>query len=225
MKHILCGLLLFCSLLTHAQSRQGLYGGLSVGYAHYETYWYYYRSSANPYHDNYTHHSTNRYLITLGLEKKDLFNAGPLQFDVGGDLLIGPYSTAKGVSLPGEEKISTGGYSLGLQGAFTVAWPLAGEAITPHIGVGPHIAMLHNKGTTKGDFAPANYSDPWNEFIFIGELTAGVDFKAGGFIVTPAVHVGLGGASTSDWKPNEDGVDMNGGPGMIGFSLKLAKRF
>lgn len=225
MKHIFTGLLLLCSLFAGAQSRQGLYGSLSVGYAHYNSYWYYYRSNAAPYHDNYTHHSTNRYLIRLGLEKKGLFSAGPLQFDLGGDLMIGPYSTAKGVSLPGEEQISSGGYSVGLEGAFTVAWPLAGEAITPHIGVGPQIAMLHNKGTTKGNFAPANYSDPWNEFMFIGMLTAGVDFKAGSFIVTPALQIGLGGASTSDWKPNEDGVDMDGMPGMIGFSLTLAKRF
>jgi hypothetical protein len=212
MKPIFLSLVLLVALGVNAQTRKGLYGSLSVGYAHYDTYWYYYRYNAAPYHDNYDHHSTSRYIISLGLEQKDLFSAGPLQFDVGGDLLIGPYSTL--------QDVSKGGYTVGLQGAFTAAWPLAGESITPHIGIGPHIAMLHMKA---GDGAP--YADPWNEFIFIGALTAGVDFKAGGFIVTPAFHVGLGGASTSTWQPNEDGVDMNGGPGMIGVSLTLAKRF
>ncbi|HEY0273630.1 MAG TPA: hypothetical protein VGC22_10625 [Chitinophaga sp.] len=228
MKHILCCLLCLLPAFLLGQSRQGLYGGISAGLSHYNTYWYYYRYDGNPAHDNYPSHSTTRPVLGLSLEKKGLVEAGPVQFDLGGDLLLGVGGKTKGEWLPGEETVSKSGWTLGLQGNFSAAFPLAGGAITPVIGLGPQIMMLHNNGKPSGDFASRsyyNYADGWNEFTFLLQATAGVDFKISSVVITPQLHVGVVGFSSSDWEPNEDGVDMNSIPGMFGFSIKVAKRF
>jgi hypothetical protein len=226
--------LLFIVLLPmalHAQeTTKGLYGGLSAGYLSFNTYWYYYRFDSNPARYNYPHHSTGRFVIGLNLDKKSVLQAGSFRFDIDGELMVGPGGKTKGKWLPGDEQVSGGGWTLGLGGLFKAAYPFTpgkGRGITAALGLGPQFVILHNNGKNPGRLASRSYYDytsGWNEFIILLQATAGVDLQFGSFVLTPELRFGITGFSSTDWEPNEDGVEMDSSPHMLGFRIKIAKK-
>ncbi len=225
-------LLLLLPVAAVAQSaREGLYGGISTGISHYKTNWYYYRSDGRPSHYNFPVHTSNRVVIGLNLEKKAFVQLNKIDLDLGGELLFGPGGKTKGDWLPQEEDVSEGGWMAGINGMVKAAYALPGGGqlgLAPFLGLGPQFSMLHNKGTDKGDFAPASYysySGGWNEYVLLLNGTAGIDIRFSSFTLTPQVHLGIIGYSFTDWEPNEEGVEMETSPRMFGFSLKIARRF
>lgn len=227
-----CMLLFLFPVMALAQnSRKGLYAGIGIGRFQYKTYWYYYRYDGNPRHDNYPQHSINKTVITLSLEKRSLLQAGSIHFDAGGELLLGIGGKAKGDWLPNEEVISGGGIAAGVNGFFRAAYPLAAGhnlSISPFIGLGPQFVFLHNNGKNVGEQFASNtyyhYTDGWNEYVLLLNGSVGINFEFPGFSLTPELRFGIVGYSSSNWKPNEDGVDMDGLPGFLGFSIKISKK-
>lgn len=234
MKNITLLTILVLPIFVNAQTnRNGFYAGLTAGYLHYNTSWYYYRFDGRPQHYNYPIHAGNRFVAGLNLEKKGVLHAGDIYFDAGGELLFGPGGKSKGEWLPGEDVISSGGFTLGLNGIFKAAYPLAGNMgspihITPVAGLGPQVLMLHNNGKNTGAFASAqyyNYTDGWNEYLFVLQAAAGVDVQLSSFTLTPEIHVGVAGFSSTSWQPNEDGVEMERAPHTLMFAVRLTKKF
>jgi hypothetical protein len=224
---------LFLSFLSRAQmtddnSSKGLYGGVSLGYFHYNTHWYYH-GSGNPYYDNNAAHSLNRLVVSLDLEKKAVWKSPNLRFDLGGELLLGPTGKAKADYLSGDNTISSGGWSAGLnlfgRLAYNPSSPTAGGVhILPFVSLGPQYMFLHNNG--KGN-SPAidqyDYSGGWNEGIILLAASAGVEFQFDAFALTPEFRFGLFGWNSSSWEPQGRDVTMNGGPGFIAFSIRISR--
>jgi len=221
------------SLLSQAQKpsdREGLYEGLSLGYFHYQTYWYYH-SSSSP-HDHNPVHNINRAVLSIDLEKKGAWQINTFQFDLGGELLLGPTGKAKGIWLPGSDVISSGGWSAGLNvyGRAVYIPPSQTGAIRfyPFLSLGPHYMFLHNNGKGTGPYASEsgyNYKDGWNEGVGLLASSIGVDLSFDSFVLTPELRFGLFGWSSSSWEPQGSAVSMNGSPGFFAFSARVSKRF
>jgi len=232
MKPIFFFLLLLFPFVLQAQTdnRGGWYAGIGFARMHYKTSWYYYRYDGIPWHDNYPIHSINSNMITLSIEKKSLFKAGPLHFDLSGDLLLGISGKAKGEWLPDDDVISGGGKAAGINVLLKAVYPLpvSGKVrIAPFVGLGPQFTFLHNNGKDAGEFGSLpylSYTDGWNEYVLLFNGAAGVNFEFSSITITPAFHFGLVGTSFTDWGPNEDGVQMESMPVNTGVSVKVGFR-
>jgi len=208
-------------------SREGLYGGISLGYFHYTTHWYYH--GGGTYYDNYASHGINRLVVSLSLEKKALAEAGHFNLDLGGELLLGPLGSAKANYISGDNKISSGGWAVGLntfcRAVYMPSSTGNSNSFFPFISLGPQYMYLHNNG--KGD-APAiqqyHYSDGWNEGVLLLAASIGVDFHLDNVVLTPELRFPLFGWNSTDWEPGGRDVSMDGGPGFIAFGLRVAKR-
>ncbi len=219
-------------MTSSASVREGLYGGLSVGYFHYKTSWYYHRADGNPAHDNYPVHSLNRAVVSLNLEKKSLREVHNIHFDLGGELLFGPTGKAKGTWLPDDDVISSGGWSAGLNAYVRAVYvPVAetkGLHLFPFLSLGPQYMFLHNNGKGTGPYASEavyDYKEGWNEGVVLLAGSVGVDLQSGSFVLTPEIRFGLFGWSSSSWEPGGGGATMDGGPGFTAFSVRVAKKF
>lgn len=223
-------LLFFLPVLGMAQSTpEKWYAGLGIGEFHYKTRWYYYRADGNPRHDNYPIHSINKLAVILNLGRRGLFTSGPFRWDADGQLQLGIVGKAKGEWLPNDETISGGGFAAGIVATLKAVYTLpAGHG--PHIGVfgglGPQVSMLHNNGKDAGTFASAayyNYTEGWNEYLFMLQGRIGVDLAFSGFTLTPELHFGITGFSSTSWEPNERGVSMDSSPTLLGFSVTISR--
>ena len=234
MKHL--AFLLSLSLLSFlcraqkAADREGVYAGLSLGYFHYQTNWYYH-SSSSP-HDRNPVHSIHRAVVSIDLEKKGAWQISAFQFDLGGELLLGPTGKAKGIWLPGDDVISSGGWSAGLNAygrAFYMPPSQTGAVrLYPFLSLGPHYMFLHNNGKGTGPHASEsgyNYKDGWNEGVLLLASSIGVDLSFDRFVLTPELRFGLFGWNSSSWEPQGSDVSMNGGPGFFAFSVRVSRRF
>jgi hypothetical protein len=214
---------------TDADERAGFYGGLSLGYFHYKTTWYYH-SSSSP-HDHNPVHSINRVVIALDLERKGVWKTTAVQFDLGGELLFGPTGKAKGIWLGDDQVISSGGWSAGVNAYVRAVYTpsqTGSVRVFPFLSLGPHYMFLHNNGKVKGAIAsePAyGYTDGWNEGVTLIAGSVGADLAFDHFVLTPEFRFGLFGWNSSSWEPHGAGVTMNGGPGFTAFSVRIAKRF
>lgn len=227
MKHIPF-LLSFLTLSIFASAQT--YGGLSVGYFHYRTNWYFHSSSGNPAHDIYPAHSLNRFVITANLEKKGAWKSQSFRFDAGGELLLAPAGKAKGIWLPGDDVISSSGWGIGVNayGRAVYIPPTSSQSVKffPFISLGPHYMFLHNSGKGAGTYAKEyNYQDGWNEGITLIASSIGVDLAFDDFVLTPEFRFGLFGWNSSSWEPHGADVTMDGGPGFTAFSVRLSKKF
>jgi len=209
-------------------SREGTYGGISLGYFHYSTHWYYHDGSGgSSYYDNYAAHNLNRAVISLSLQKKAVRQMEHFDFDLGGELLLGPFGNAKATYLPGDNVISSGGWAAGLNFYGRAVYKPSGtdNRIYPFAGIGPHYMFLHNNGKTVGTAATEyGYSDGWNEGVLLVGLSLGVEMQMQSYTLTPELRLGLFGWNSSSWTPHGRDVSMNGGPGFIAFSLHLSKK-
>jgi hypothetical protein len=213
-------------------SREGLYGGISLGWSHYRTSWYYYRSDGNPRHDNYPIHSINRLVLAFDLEKRSVWKTQNLHFDLGGELGIGLAGKAKGIWLPDDDVISSGGWSAGLNAYVRAVYVPSGRTggihVYPFLSLGPQFTILYNNGKNTGSFASKpyyGYTDGWSEYLTMLVASIGADFQFDSFVLTPEFRFGLFGGAFTNWEPNEGGVDKDGGPSFTSFSLRLSKRF
>ncbi|MDO6432758.1 hypothetical protein Q4E93_19280 [Flavitalea sp. BT771] len=225
-------LLSFFARAQKSGDREGVYAGLSLGYFHYQTYWYYH-SSASP-HDHNPVHSINRAIVSISLEKKGAWQVSAFQFDLGGELLLGPTGKAKGAWLPGDDVISSGGWSAGLNayGRAVYMPPSQTGAVRfyPFVSLGPQYMFLHNNGKGTGPYASEsgyNYTDGWNEGVILFTSSIGVDLsfdKWDKWVLMPELRFGLFGWNSSSWEPRGSDVSMNGGPGFLAFSVRVSRR-
>jgi hypothetical protein len=209
--------------------RSGLYGGVALGYFHYNTHWYYHAGSASPYYDNYAAHSTGRTSVTFNLEQKGIASMTHFQFDLGGELLLGVAGGTHADYLGGDNAISSGGFAAGINAyGRAVYLPTAtgkGVRVYPFVSAGPHYMFLHNNGKgSSSAIGEYDYGNGWNEGVLMMAASLGVDFQFEGFTVTPEFRFGLFGWNSSSWAPGGRDVTMNGGPGFTAFSVRLSKR-
>jgi len=242
MKHILSILaLLPLSLLSLAQmtpytptvskaahgNREGRYGGIALGYFHYSTHWYYYNGSG-AYRDNYAAHSLNRTVVSLSLEHRAFRKIDHFDFDLGGELLLGPFGNAKASYLSGNNTISSGGWAAGLNFYGRAVYRPSNQEnhIYPFAGIGPQYMYLHNSGKGSGTAGQTyGYADGWNEGILLFALSLGVEMQLEGYTLTPELRLGLFGWNSSSWTPHGKDVGMNGGPGFFALGIRLSKPF
>jgi len=209
-------------------TRAGTYGGISLGYFHYSTHWYYHDGSgSSAYYDNYAAHNLNRTVVSLHLEKKAFRRTEHFDFDLGGELLLGPFGKTKAPYLPGDNTISSGGWAAGLNFYGRAVYRPAGNEnrFFPFAGIGPHYMFLHNNGRAEGVAATEyGYTDSWNEGVVLADLSLGIEMELEGCTLTPQLSLGLFGWSSSGWMPHGRDVTMDGSPGFVAFSLHLSKK-
>jgi len=227
---LLFSLLSFFGRAQKPADREGLYGGLSIGYFHYQTFWYYH-SSTSP-HDHNPVHSIKRAVLSIDLEKKAAWQINAFQLDLGGELLLGPAGKAKGTWLPNDDVISSGGWSAGLNAFARIVYPLPSQTgdvrLSPFLSLGPQYMFLHNNGKGTGPYASEsgyNYQDGWNEGVILLASSVGVDLSFHRFVLTPELRFGLFGWNSSSWEPHGSDVTMNGSPGFFAFSVRVSRQF
>lgn len=233
-RYIYILLLLLLAGTAHAQTNEtkGLYGGLGLSHAQYTTHWYYYRFDGRPNRYNYPVHRLNRTFLTGYIGKKGVFQWSALRADLTAEVLIGLGGKTIGEWLPEEETISSGGFTAGLGGTFTVAYPLPPSgniSITPSFGIGPQFLASYCNGKGLGDQFAGNtyyfYNEGWTEYLLMLTTTLGCTFAFGELEITPSLQFGLIGTSFTNWEPNEDGVEMETSPSMWGFGISVGKKF
>ena len=168
-------------------------------------------------------------MASLDLEKKALWSSTFIQVDLGGELLLGPLGTAKAKYLPGDNTISSGGWSAGLnvfgRAVYLPSSSDRGPRLFPFVSLGPQYMFLHNNGKgTSEAIQEYGYSDGWNEGVLLMAGSVGVEWQMDQFTLTPELRFPLFGWNSSSWEPHGRDVSMDGGPGFIAFSLRVSKR-
>lgn len=208
--------------------REGMYGGISLGYFHYNTHWYYHDGSGSSgYYDNYAAHNLNRTVVSVSLEKKAFRRIAHFDFDLGGELLLGPFGKTKAPYLSGDNTISSSGWAAGLNVYGRAVYRPSGQdnRFFPFAAIGPQYMFLHNNGRSDGAYASEyGYSDGWNEGVILMNLSLGVEIQLQGFTLAPQLSFGLFGWNSSSWTPHGRDVTSDGSPGFIAFSLHLSKK-
>lgn len=200
-------ILLFVPSITFAQAdRKGTYGNLGIGYGSYSLDLYAYAGGNNLYNDQ----TFSGLILSLGVEKKSIWQKNKLVFDIGGELTggLGIKSDSKASgNITGESK---GGYALGIKGLFKMGYlfPEKEGTIVPLIGIGPYFNYINSGGNN----AESNY-------IYGLQASLGVDFKVKRVVLTPEIHFGL-----ASWGSSDE-MAQNGQPGMFEIKLKIAKQF
>lgn len=232
MKKIIFLLFLFSvSFFTYAQNDSGNSIGVGLGTFSYYTNLYYYRFDNTPARYNYPEHKLNRLMLIVNGEREGLWRAGQFRFDGAAEILIGLGGKSTGLWLPEEETISNGGFAFGLGGYIKAGYPVkAGNTnLFPFVGLGPQLSAIHNNGEGLGEnFASNNYyyySEGWTEYIVLLAGSLGCSFLVADVEIIPEFRFGLIGASFTNWEPNEEGVEMESSPGLLGFSIKVNKKF
>lgn len=201
--------------------------GVGLGSFQYFTHWYYYRFDAQPQRYNYPQHKLNRAMLIFTGEKSNLWRGGNFKFDGVGEVGIAFAGKTKGTWLPNDEVISKGGLGIQLGGYVRAGYPVtADRSIVPFVSLGPQVAAMYNNGKGLGEFSSRqyySYGDGWTEFMIMLAGSVGCTFDVSGFTLVPEFRFGVTGFSFTNWEPNEEGVQMDGSPGMIGFSVKVCK--
>jgi hypothetical protein len=225
-------LLLSFAAVAQTNESKGLYGGLGLAHAQYTTRWYYYRFDGRPGRYNFPVHKLNRTFLTGYIHKKGVFQWSALRADITGEVSIGLGGKTTGEWLPGEETISSGGFSAGLGGAFALAYPIRSPGkvtITPSFGLGPQFLISYCNGKGLGKQFASNayyaYNEGWTEYVLMLTGTLGCTFSLQGLDLTPSLQFGIIGTSISNWEPNEEGVDMESSPTMLAFCIRVGKKF
>lgn len=219
------------SFLTKAQNDSGTSFGVGLGTFSYYTNLYYYRFDNNPSRYNYPEHKLNRFMLIVNGEREGLWRAGQFRFDGAAEVLIGLGGKSTGLWLPQEETISKGGFAFGLGGYVKAGYPVkAGSTrLFPFLGLGPQFTTIHNNGKGLGENFASNdyyfYGEGWTEFILLFAGSVGCSFSVADFEIIPEFRFGITGASFTNWEPNEEGVQMESSPGLLGFSVKVNKKF
>lgn len=243
MRYILLFLLLAPGCLFAQLERKGWHVGVGLGSFYYNTHYYYYSAAGTPYRDNYPGHSINRTMIMATLEKKTLFplkkafydQTAPdkicyFDFDLGGELLAGPFGKTTGDWLPEDETISSGGIAAGINAYFRSAIVINTSknfSLAPFLSLGPQFTVVHNNGKGTGSFGSRpyyKYAEGWTEFILLLNASLGIGLEFPHFAVTPEIRLGVTGTSSTDWEPNGGGVDMDGAPGFWAVSIKITRK-
>ena len=223
--------------------REGWHAGGGIGGAYYTSHWYYHRSDGNPYHDNYPTHTLDRTMLMLSLEKHTLFpikvkyydvtdpdRPYHFDFDAGAELLLGLKGNTRADWIADEPVISSGGYSVGLNGYFKALIVLTSSKkmnLSPFMALGPQFMMIHNNGKdveTNASAAYYDYKEGWNEYLtnLVFSLGMGLEFPK--ISIVPEIRLGLLGFGSSSWEPNAGGVSSTGAPGFWGLSIKVLKK-
>lgn len=232
MKKILL-LLLFSSaaVLLYAQNESGTSIGIGLGTFSYYTNLYYYRFDNTPSRYNYPEHKLNRFMLIVSGEREGLWRAGQFRFDGGAEMLIGLGGKSTGLWLPQEETISDGGFAFGLGGYIKAGYPVkAGSSeLFPFLSLGPQLTVINNNGEGLGGNFASNdyyfYEEGWTEYIVLLAGSIGCSFPVSDFLITPEFRFGVVGGSFTNWEPNEEGVEMESSPGLLGFSIGVSKKF
>lgn len=236
---ILC-LFLFPVIANAQQDRQGWHVGAGIGGYFYTTHWYYYRSNANPYHDNYAVHKLQRTTLLLNIEKRGLKTFGSaiqvkdqnchIALDAGANLLLGFKGQTKADWLAGEPVASGGGLSVGLDAwckALLLLPATKTLRVAPFISLGPQFMMIHNNGKDLAGTAAEtqyHYDEAWNEYLTSLAMGLGVNLEAGNLTLIPQIRFGLTGFGSSSWYPNGDGVTSQGAPAFWSASFTVTKK-
>lgn len=231
MKKIASLFFLALPFLTNAQDDSGNSFGVGLGSFSYYTNLYYYRYDGRPSRYNYPEHKLNRFMLIVNGEREGLWRAGQFRFDGAAEILIGLAGKSTGLWLPEEETISSGGLALGFGGYVKAGYPVktTKAELFPFIGFGPQIAAIYNNGKGLGSEFASNdyyhYDEGWMEYTVLLAGSLGCSFSISGYEIIPELRFGVIGASFTDWEPNEEGVEMESSPGMLGFSVKVNKKF
>lgn len=243
MRYIFLFLLMTPGYLFAQSERKGWHAGVGLGSFNYNTHYYYHNGAGTPYHDNYPGHSIGRTMIIATLEKKTLF---PIKrafydqraadkiyyfdFDLGAELLVGPFGKTTGDWLPENETISSGGIAAGINAYFRSAIVIKTTqslSLAPFLSLGPQLTMIQNNGKGLGSFASRpyyNYKEGWTEYVLLLNASLGVGLEFPRFAVTPEIRFGVIGTSSTDWEPDGGSVDVDDVPGFWAVSIKITRK-
>jgi|GEM_PF-5926113 len=157
-----------------------------------------------------------------------------MDFDLGAELLLGFHGKTTAGWLPEDEVVSSGGLGAGLNTFFRGGIVLNNEKHPERnsmlfMSLGPQIIMMQHNGKGVGTFGSRpslNYTEGWNEYLFILNFSLGFDFTWANFSITPEIRVNVPclAAATTTWEPNGN-VEQNDAPVIYAYTLKVSRRF